>query len=137
MLPRSHKPRSRESKIQTRGFGFPKPGDVKREPEWVTAFPDGREILNTRTKRGRDEYARRREVCARRQGNRCFHCGLAMGEDVTFEHTGPLGPDGKPVGGGRGMNGSRHDDRVLDELGRKLNAASHLRCNTEMGSRRY
>lgn len=100
---------------------------------------DGREVC-TDTRQGHLEYRSRTEQMARRQEMVCCLCkdyrnpmSLARGFafSATFEHTN----GGK--GGGKGMGGSRTDDRIVDADGNWLNGASHWECNSRMGSKRY
>ncbi len=98
---------------------IPKPPKRKREP--VKVYSDGREVLNTKTAAGRLEYQHRTFLMAERQNHLCGLCGLFMGDDRTFDHQH-----------GRGMNGSRRDDRI-EVNGKRFNAAVHGFCNAEKG----
>jgi hypothetical protein len=85
---------------------------------------DGREICR-KTPLGRALYRQRTLAMAFRQKWRCALCGKPMSEDdVTFDHQD-----------GRGMGGSRRDDRIEID-GKRFNAAAHEKCNGEKGSRR-
>lgn len=77
-----------------------------------------------KTLQGRREYKARTLAMAERQQWRCALCGRWMNmDDVTFDHQF-----------GRGMNGSKRDDRI-EIKGKWHNAAAHLRCNQDKGSR--
>jgi hypothetical protein len=132
-ITRKRKKKSK-NRVDTRGLPFAVQRDCDREPEWMTAFPDGREILNLETERGRAEYKARTLVMVKRQDNVCgCGCGELFDGDATFDHTGPDGH-----GGGRGLGGSRRDDRVGDEKNKKpLNRAVKYACNGRLGSTRY
>jgi hypothetical protein len=96
---------------------------ISRRLPPIRVMRDGREICS-KTDLGRAEYKRRTNSMAERQGWRCGLCGLAMTPDtVTFDHQW-----------GRGMGGSRRDDRIVLD-GRPFNAAVHYVCNGEKGSR--
>lgn len=88
-------------------------------------YPDGREVC-TKSERGREEYRYRIIQMVMRQHGRCKWCNQAlMIHDATFDHEQ-----------GRGMGGGRRDDRLIDKDGHEINAAIHMRCNIEKGSRR-
>jgi hypothetical protein len=97
----------------------------------VKVMSDGREICNQYTTTGRKAYRKRIEIAWTRQKGRCClegHCPECPGQlylqEVTLEHES-----------GRGMGGSRRDDRMeLD--GRWHNGAAHLVCNSWKSSRR-
>jgi hypothetical protein len=94
-------------------------------------MPDGREICNQYTTSGRKAYRKRVEIAWTRQNGVCCLCNhcpdcpgpLAL-EEATLEHET-----------GRGMNGSRRDDR-MEVDGKWQNGAAHERCNVWKGSRR-
>lgn len=93
-------------------------------------FPDGRQICLPNRK-GREEYRRRREAMAQRQGWYCPDCRQSMRKthglpnSVTFQHDD-----------GRGMGDARQDDRIEDEKGEPMNQALCHTCNVNRGSRR-
>lgn len=88
----------------------------------VRVMKDGREIC-TASAGGEAEYARRRLEMRRRQGELCCLCGQWMAvEDTTFEHE-------------NGRGGGKHDDRIEID-GVRVNGASHLKCNSERGSKK-
>jgi len=93
-------------------------------PHWqgvVRVMKDGREICQTQTRTGAEEYALRRMLMRARQHNLCCLCGLWMSvESTTFEHQ-------------HGRGGGRHDDRIEID-GKRVNGASHYICNKERGS---
>jgi 5-methylcytosine-specific restriction endonuclease McrA len=99
---------------------FPKPSQIKKKPEAVKVFRDGREVCNQLTKPGRDEYARRRRLVFDQQKGICAICHLPIRlEDLTCDHIKP-----------RKSGGSETDDRI-ENL-----AAVHWKCNIERGSKR-
>ena len=81
---------------------------------------DGREVC-TKTPRGLREYKRRRELMYIRDKGMCCICGgwIQRLSEATFEHKD-----------GRGMGGSRRDDRI------EKNGVAHFWCNTRKGSQR-
>jgi hypothetical protein len=91
----------------------------------VKVMPDGREICDCSTPSGRAEYKRRSEAMAERQHYRCALCGKTLvGWHPSFDHED-----------GRGMGGGRRDDRIWVD-GKWKNAAVHISCNNDKGSRR-
>src|SRR5271155_1911921 len=73
-------------------------GPIKKHHYRV--MPDGREICNSSTA-GREEYKQRREYVWDRDRGTCCLCQLQVALDwCTLEHKN-----------GRGMNGSKRDDR--------------------------
>lgn len=114
---------------------FLKPKDQKkRKPEAVKIYADGREVCNLLTKEGYAIYKGRIRTMWERQGRRCCLEGVVGScpgylsiSEATFEH-----------GEGRGMGGSRRDDRieVPDKDGKlvPINGAAHPVCNVEKGS---
>jgi len=114
---------------------FPKPGQIKKQPEAVKVLKDGREICNMNTTAGRKEYFRRIRVMWERQDKVCCLYGKVEGcpgrlsiVDATFEHQD-----------GRGHGGGHHDDRiekpdpVTGEI-KPYNGAAHNLCNMRKGS---
>lgn len=95
-------------------------------PHWqgaVRTMKDQREICQQQTKAGADEYRLRRMLMRARQNNLCCLCGLWMSEEeCSFEHE-------------NGRGGGKREDRILID-GKRVNGASHCRCNMERGSRR-
>jgi len=94
----------------------------------VICYADGREKCD-KTKAGQLEYARRREAMWKRQHG---VCGLRLAascpvfvplEKATFEHQD-----------GRGMGGSKRDDRIEID-GKPYNLMSCYWCNLVKGSR--
>ena len=117
------------------GTAFPKPRDIPREPEVIhyPEGPHGREVIELSLPEGKAEYRRRVEEMWKRQKGICClyghipNCpGRLRLESATFEHEG----------GGRGMGGSRRDDRIVLPDGRWQNGACHYKCNREKSSRR-
>lgn len=86
---------------------------------------DGREIC-LRSAAGKLEYKLRLLAMLKRQKGKCCLCRLPLSDaEATFEHEN-----------GRGMGGSKRDDRIVLPGGRWQNGAAHLRCNLAKGSRR-
>jgi 5-methylcytosine-specific restriction endonuclease McrA len=100
---------------------FDKPKNQKKpEQPAVRVFKDGREQCNQLTKKGRDEYERRKRVAWEGQNKICAICRQRLNwADTTVDHKNP-----------RGMGGGSRDDRQ-ENL-----AAVHWLCNTEKGSKR-
>ena len=92
----------------------------------VMTMPDGREICQDDAA-GQREYARRREIMAERQLNRCAMCREWMLEP-TFDHE-------------RSRNAGQRDDRIWKDADspedRQRNAALCYPCNSKKGSRRF
>ena len=110
---------------------FPRPKDISEEPVPVRVYPDGREVCNIACVEGKKEYRSRVHKMTRRQGHRCCleaycpDCPGAMNErEATFEHEF-----------GRGMGGSKRDDRIELPDGTWINGAAHEQCNKWKGSR--
>lgn len=113
-------------------LAFPRPGDIKREPEAVHVYADGREIINRLIAAGRRIWNDRLEEMRLRQGERCClegyipQCpGHLRAQEATWEHETP-----------KGHGGGRRDDRIVLPDGRRINGASHYLCNGLKGSRR-
>lgn len=107
---------------------FPKPGQIKKHRPIVETFSDGRQVCS-KFPEGREEYNRRKREMWERQGHRCCfegflpNCpGRLMWHECTFDHEG-----------GRGMGGSKRDDRTEID-GIWINGAAHLLCNGKAGS---
>lgn len=102
----------------------------KREREAVKIHRDGREVCNLKMVAGKHIYWQRIEAMHTRQKGVCCLYGfspvcpgaLAL-DDATFEHED-----------GRGMGGSKRDDRIRKD-GRRYNGVAHLVCNQWKGSR--
>ena len=115
-----------------RQCAFPKPKDRKRlrTVVGVKVYPNGREVCIALTIEGGREYKRRIEAMWYRQFGICCLYGFLEGcpgvldlREATFEHED-----------GRGMGGSKRDDRI-EKDGTPYNGAAHLNCNGEKGSR--
>lgn len=88
----------------------------------VRRYPDGREVCED-SPAGYAEYKRRVGLMLQIQGYRCCLCEKRLSaSDATFEHQRR-----------RGMGSAFRDDRIFDEVGRKLNGVSHWVCNVERG----
>ena len=115
------------------GLAFPKPKDIKKVRPFIKIFPNGREVLNIKTKAGMDEYQRRRMAMWDRQGRRCALqitdiCKQRQGrwpqDEVQFDHEL-----------GRGMGGGKRDDRIFID-GAPVSGAVCPFCNSAKGSRK-
>ena len=116
---------------------FPKPSQVKKKPEAVRVYRDGREVCNLNCKAGMDEYINRKRKMWERDNKRCCleslipTCpGKLRWDEATFEHDE-----------GRGHDGGHRDDRIEKpnpETGKMepINGVSHPQCNIAKGSRR-
>lgn len=110
----------------------------RRGPSWHKVYSDGKEVLNLKTKRGREEYDRRTMAMWERQGHKCalvIHqfCKENRGKwqpmEIFFDHENLRG-----VG--------RQDDRIEitdPDTGavRQLNHAVCSWCNTQRGSQKW
>src|SRR5579871_915722 len=91
----------------------------------VKIHRSGREVCNLWCAAGKREYNLRRLEMWIRQGGRCCLCLQMMAPtEVTFDHER-----------GRGMGGSKREDRTVLPDGSWINGAAHLLCNTQKGSR--
>ena len=72
---------------------FPKPSQQKRTPKYlcedgVFRYPDGREVCKLTSKKGMDEYIRRKRVAWEEQKGICPLCHLRLNwGDATVDHT--------------------------------------------------
>ena len=99
--------------------GIPKPCQIKQRKPAIKIYRDGREVCND-SREGIAEYKRRRDVMWNRDKGVCCLClRFCRKEDATFEHLD-----------GRGMGGSRRDDRIAQ------NGIAHFHCNSLKGSKR-
>jgi hypothetical protein len=100
-------------------LAFPKPSQIRRHHEAVIKMAGGREVCSN-SKAGQDEYRRRTADMYERDNGICCICDQPIDaqEYPTFQHTN-----------GRGMGGSRRDDRI------QYNGVAHWKCNSELGSR--
>ena len=114
---------------------FPKPGRTRNPTTAVRTFSDGREVIRTSTRPGRELYRLRLRIMWERQGRMC---GLQISQQcpiklplrhAQFDHS-----NGRGMGGSIGGGGKR-DDRILID-GKPVNCAACVHCNTEKGSRR-
>jgi hypothetical protein len=114
---------------------FPKPGKTHKHVGHVRTFRDGREVIKTSTRAGRELYRLRLRMMWERQGR---ICGLQISKKcpiklplrlAQFDHSG-----GRGMGGSSGGAGKR-DDRILID-GEPVNFAACAYCNAEKGSRR-
>lgn len=92
---------------------------TKRKREWIEVFDGGREVLNLKTKKGRDIYAQRFNKAFDDQNGLCGICGDPMDYSDAV-------PDHKKA---KGMGGAMHDDRQENIQ------AAHSLCNLVKGSR--
>jgi hypothetical protein len=114
---------------------FPKPDRTPKHVAPVHTYRDGREVIRTSTRAGRELYQLRVRIMWERQGR---ICGLQISKRcpielplrlAQFDHS-----SGRGMGGSRGGAGKR-DDRILIE-GKPVNCAACGYCNAEKGSRR-
>jgi hypothetical protein len=109
---------------------FPKPGQIKKVIPWIKIFPDGREILNLKTKAGSDEYQRRKLEMWERQGRRC---ALQITE-ICKQRQGRWPKDEIQFGHEVSRGGGKQDDRIEVD-GKPRNRALCAWCNSLQGSR--
>jgi hypothetical protein len=114
---------------------FPKPGRTRKRVGHVRTYRDGREVIRTSTRAGRELYQLRLRIMWERQDRMC---GLQISKKcpiklplrlAQFDHS-----DGRGMGGSSGGAGKR-DDRILID-GKPVNCAACAYCNAEKGSRR-
>jgi hypothetical protein len=112
-----------------------KPVPRKNKTPWGWTVGE-REICDTKTSKGRQEYQDRVEAMIRRQNGRCkcgamlvlykFSHGMSQQYAVaTFGHDIP-----------RGRGGMNRDDRIWDKEGNPMNHAECWECNGAKGSKR-
>jgi len=116
---------------------FPKPKDVKKPPRpMMKVFPDGREILDLKTKAGADVYQRRKlEMWDDRQGKRC----ALMITDICKQRQGRWPKDEIQFDHEHGRGAGKRDDRIEVLRDGKMvpqNAAVCPWCNSAKGSRK-
>jgi hypothetical protein len=88
----------------------------------VRVYPEGREVCDTKTRFGNEEYRRRVKLMWERQGRRCCDCGRPMALlNATFEHQRR-----------RGMGAAWRDDRITKD-NEDFNGAAHWLCNGVRG----
>ena len=89
----------------------------------VRVYPDGREVCDTKTRAGNEEYRRRVKLMWERQQRHCSLCGrpMALG-NATFEHQRR-----------RGMGAAWRQDAIEDKDGNPINSAAHWVCNGVRG----
>ena len=112
-------------------LAFPKPSQVKKVREPIKIFPDGREILNIKTKAGMDEYQRRRLEMWERQGRRC---ALQI-TDICKQRKGRWPKDEIQFDHENGRGAGKQEDRIEIE-GKQINSAVCPWCNNAKGSRK-
>lgn len=103
------------------------------DDDGVFRFPDGREVCDLKSKKGRDEYIRRIRSMLVRQKK---ICGLQISDQCKARH-GRLSIDEAQFDHevGRGLGGGHRDDRIEID-GKPQNAAVCAWCNILKGSRR-
>jgi hypothetical protein len=110
---------------------YPKPKDEKKPPKpMMKVFPDGREILDLKTKAGSDEYQRRKLEMWDRQGKRC----ALMITDICKQRQGRWPKDEIQFGHEVSRGGGKQDDRIEVD-GKPRNRALCAWCNSLQGSR--
>ena len=97
----------------------------------IHIFTDGREVIRLKAFSGKRMYKERVETMRLRQGERCCLEGYApmctgylRKDEATFEHEN-----------GKGMGGSKRDDRIELPDGTWINGAAHEPCNIWKASR--
>jgi hypothetical protein len=114
---------------------FPKPGSANNYVGTVRTYRDGREVITTSTRAGRELYRLRLRIMWERQGRMC---GLQISKrcpiTLTLRHAQFDHSNGRGMGGSSGGAGKR-DDRILID-GKPVNCAACPYCNAEKGSRR-
>ena len=114
---------------------FPKPSATRKAVQPLRTYRDGREVIRTSTRAGRELYELRKRIMWERQGRMC---GLQISKKclkklplrlAQFDHS-----NGRGLGGSSGGAGKR-DDRILVD-GKPVNCAACPYCNAEKGSRR-
>jgi hypothetical protein len=121
---------------------FPKPSQQKQKRKYldddgVFRYPDGREVCQLTSKKGSDEYQRRKFVMLDRQGGRC---GLQISPQCKTRG-GRLPKAESQFGHEVSRSGGKQDDRieVLDPKTGKMkpqNRALCPWCNSLQGSRK-
>lgn len=108
----------------------------KKPPKpMMKVFPDGREILNLKTKAGSDEYQRRKLVMWDRQGKRC----ALMITDICKQRQGRWPKTETQFDHEDGRGGGKQDDRIEVMRDGKIvpqNGAVCPWCNSAKGSRK-
>jgi hypothetical protein len=114
---------------------FPKPGIMRKHISPIRSYRDGREVVRTSTRAGRQLYRLRLRIMWERQAGLC---GLQISKQcpiklplrlAQFDHS-----NGRGMGGSSGGAGKRDDRIVID--GKPVNCAACVYCNAEKGSRR-
>ena len=114
---------------------FPKPSSANKYVGPVRTYRDGREVITTSTRAGRELYRLRLRIMWERQGRVCGlqtskRCPIKLRlRHAQFDHS-----NGRGMGGSSGGAGKR-DDRILIN-GKPVNCAACAYCNAEKGSRR-
>lgn len=119
---------------------FSKAAQIRRVPKFldddgIYRFPDGREICDLRSKKGRDEYANRKlQMFTRQKGM----CALQMTPQCK-EKRGRMSRNEMQFDHESGRGGGKQDDRIEAMKDGKLvpqNAAVCPWCNCAKGSRK-
>jgi hypothetical protein len=121
---------------------FPKPGQMKKKPEPIKVFSDGREKVNLNTAEGRAIYLGRKKIMYLRQDKRCCLFGK-----FTDGFTGCAGQlrDGRisfdmsMFEHEEGRTGGKIDDRIEKMVNGKMkwiNGVACPFCNSHKGSRK-
>lgn len=101
---------------------------IRRQPKKglpLRVYNDDREVCNLDTVEGKRIYRTRVKTMLYRQKGLCCNCKKTLDfSEATFEHEF-----------GRGLGGSKRDDRI-EINGQRINGASHPICNSERGSTR-
>ena len=117
MIPRTPIPKKRDRPRVVRDRA-PRP-----KQDAVKVYPDGREVCSG-TPEGMDVYCLRRIEMWERQSSTCAICGEWLSSTcITFDHE-----DGRTSG--------HKNEKLWRDDGRPMNAAVHLYCNIQRGSKR-
>lgn len=126
----------------------PKPGQVRKKPEPVKIFPDGREKCNLNTTEGRRIYMSRKEMMWLRNDRKCCLFGKIPGFTGCLGNTphrqGRVRLDETYFEHENGRGAGKQDDRISKPVKKKdgtvviqpINGAACGPCNIEKGSRR-
>jgi hypothetical protein len=115
---------------------FPKPSQQKQKRKYldddgVFRYPDGREVCQLTSKKGSDEYQRRKFVMLKRQGG---FCGLQISPQCKARG-GRLPKAESQFGHEVSRGGGKRDDRIEID-GKPVCRALCPWCNSLQGSRK-
>ncbi len=125
--------KKKEPRVERIPLAILRPGEMKKEVEVERVFRDGRTKINQLCKEGRDEYHRRVRIMWERQDRKCGlqisppckgRGGRLLIDEAQFDHSY-----------GRGMEGGKRSDSIVDKDGNPTNMAVCCWCNIMKGSR--